>query len=792
MKPWKLLGASVAVLALVACESGEEKAERFTENAQEYLEEGELQRAYLQFQNALQNDPNNLEALKGAAFIAEEQERYGDQLRFLQRIITLEPQNVDALAKIARLNLLSGQPDDALERADQALAIDPANLEALTVKGAAQVLNNNLDGASETLEAALAEDPENAEVRNLLAARYVRDEDFERAQSIIDEGLAQTPDNEPLLVVKLLLTQRRQDVTGMDETFQQLIATSPENGFYRERYGEFLLRARRDREGAKEQFAAAIPLLEDKNQPVGRYIGIIRAEEGEEAAETELRELVAQYPDTGLVFAIPAYLCEVGETERCEEELRTIASNEDQSQENRSRAKVQIGERAFARGDREEALEQAEAVLAEDEGNSQALTLKGKIQLANQEVEPAIETLRVALNNNRDNEAALILLGLAYEADGRVSFGEAQLAQAIDRLGLSPALFQAYRGMLVRNDKAEDAADLTLRYAQTANADAQVKRESAAVLLSQQRPEEAEVVARSLIRADANDQVARRVLATSLLQQQRPEEALEALEELSDEGKANAATVQIRAQALTDTGREDELRSYLESVAEAGDVPEAYAILTGYETREGNPEAALEVAQQGAERFPEREQSWVLVYNAAAATGDTETADEALRRGLEESQGNASGLRVLLSNRLLQENRRREALDALMPLYEANQLNDLTANNLAALMLDLDEDPSRALEIAKRFEDTEQPFLADTLAWAYYKNGDLERAQRYSDIAARAEEPQAEILYHRGVIAAANGQTDIARDAFEAAVEAPGKTEVVTEDTIRQALSELE
>jgi tetratricopeptide (TPR) repeat protein len=791
MKTWKLLGASVVALTLAACESGEDKAERFTENAQQYLEEGEYQRAYLQFQNALQNDPNNLEALKGAAEVAERQERYAEQLRFLQRIISLQPDNAQALAKIARLNLLGGKPNDALERADQALALEPANLEALTVKGAAQVLNNNLDGASQTLEQALEQAPDNAEVRNLLAARYVRDEDYAQAQQIIDEGLAQSPDNEALLVVKLLLTQRRQDADGMDETFQQLIAASPENGFYRERYGEFLLVGRGDRDEAKAQFEAAIPLLTDRNQAVGRLISIVRAEEGDEAAESRLRELVARYSDSELVFAVPAFLCETGQIERCEAELENIASNEEQTIENRARAQVQIGERAFARGDREEALRRANAVLAEDDGNAQALTLLGKLQLANEEVETAIETLRRALNNDRENEAAAILLGLAYEANGRASFGEAQLAQAIDRLGLSPALFQAYRGMLSRNDKNEEAADLTLRYAQTANADDQVKRESGAVLIAQNRPEEAEIVARSLIRANPDDQIARRILATALLQQERQEEALEALDEMSDEGEQNPATLQLRSQIYTNLGRTEELRSYLENAASEGSLPEAYALLAAFETQQGNPDQALAVAERGAEAYPGREQSWIVLYNARVGQQDPEGAEAALREGLEQAESDSS-LRTLLANRLIQTGERQDARDILFPLYERGQLSDLAANNLAALMLDLDEDPAAALDIARRFEDTEQPFLADTLAWAHYRNGNLEEAERYSRIAARISEPQAEILYHRGVIAAARGETETAREALQAALDAPGKTETVSEEAINQALSELE
>ncbi|MEM1409621.1 MAG: tetratricopeptide repeat protein, partial [Pseudomonadota bacterium] len=322
IKSLKLVGASLIALAVVACESKEEKAVKFAENAQQYLDEGQLNRARIQFNNALKNDNNNAAALRGAAEVAERNKRYGQQLRYLQRLSNVEPDNLEVLAKVARLNLLAGRAERARRNANRVLDVDPTNIQALTVLGAAQVLENDLEGASETLERALEQDPNNAEVRNLLAARYVRDEDFAQASEVIETGLAEDPSNEALLVVRLLLTQRRQDVEGMDETFRRLIEASPENGFYKERYAEFLLAARRDLEGAREQFAAALPLLSDRNQTVGRLVGIIRTQDGDEAGEAALAEIIQSYPDDdALAFALPAYLCEIGQNERCTEEL---------------------------------------------------------------------------------------------------------------------------------------------------------------------------------------------------------------------------------------------------------------------------------------------------------------------------------------------------------------------------------------------------------------------------------------------------------------------------------------
>ncbi|MEE4210432.1 MAG: tetratricopeptide repeat protein [Parvularcula sp.] len=790
MTSFKWVGISLAALAMAACESPEEKSAKFAENAQEYLEEGELARARLQFANALQSDPNNVAALRGAAEVAEREERWGDQLRYLQNLINVKPDDIDALADLSRLSLLSGEVDEAVERAERVLEVQPSNIEALTVMGAAMVLRNNLERATEYLERGLAEDPNNVEMRNLLAARYIRNEDYDTAQQIIEEGLAATPDSQALLVVKLLMAQRLRDADGMDETFQQLIDASPDNGFYRERYAVFLT-ARGNLEGAEDQYAAAIPLLEDKKDAVGQLIGIVRRLEGDEAAEARINQIIEENPDEEiLAFALPSYLCEIGETERCIAELQRLASSEEVAATVRQGAKVELGERAFRDRNFDRARELANEVLAEDDINSSALTLRGKVELAEENVDTAIETLREALNSDPAKEPALILLGLAYEADGRDSFAEAQLAQAIDRIGLTPNLFQAYRGMLIRNGKRDEAADLTLRFSQTSEATPDVQRESAAVLIGQGREEEAETIARTLLRQNPSDAIAARILAASLVPQERYDEALEALDAIPDEEKTQVVNVRTRAEVLSAAGRGDDVRSYLRSAGRDQDLPQAYILLAQYELQNEANAAAAAALREGLGRYPGEAALYAALSSTLRSAGDVEGGQAAVVEGLEKAE-NKNALRLVRSNDLIQAGQRQEAFEELRLLAEAEALNDLAANNYAALLLDFRDEPQAALDVAQRFEGTEQPFFADTLAWAYYRTGNLEKALEYSTIAAENAEPQAEILYHHGVIQAEAGNVDAAREAFEKALEAPGKTEKVSEEAIRAAIDAL-
>ena len=57
--------------------------------------------------------------------------------------------------------------------------------------------------------------------------------------------------------------------------------------------------------------------------------------------------------------------------------------------------------------------------------------------------------------------------------------------------------------------------------------------------------------------------------------------------------------------------------------------------------------------------------------------------------------------------------------------------NNIAANNLATLLLDhstVSGRLKRAMELATRFESTDQPVFLDTLGWAYYRSGDMDKA----------------------------------------------------------------
>jgi tetratricopeptide (TPR) repeat protein len=90
---------------------------------------------------------------------------------------------------------------------------------------------------------------------------------------------------------------------------------------------------------------------------------------------------------------------------------------------------------------------------------------------------------------------------------------------------------------------------------------------------------------------------------------------------------------------------------------------------------------------------------------------------------------------------------------------------------LATFEVNYGSDPAAALAQAQ-VAYTERPtiYAADTLAWAYFKTGNLAEAQRYSQEALRLGTQDALLYFHAGMIAAAAGDTTQAESALSQAL----------------------
>mgnify|MGYP001793240144 CR=1 FL=1 len=789
----RLLTASLLAVAMVlaGCQSKEEKAIKFAESGQAYMDEGDFERATLQFNNALFQDGTNLQALRGAAFIAERQQNYVRHARMLVRILDQVPNDIDANNAFARVSLLGGQGEKAKEHAERVLEQEPENVTALTTVGAALVLENDLDEATDILQRALAKDPDNPEIFNLLAAGSIRSQDFEEAIATIEEGIEAADNPETLLIVKLVLAERFRGREVVIETFNELIRLSPENGIYRRRLAEYYLLKDGDLETARNVYAEALPFLEEKTEVLTRIVAIDRRLKGEQQAEDTLQQYITANPDDSeLRFALPALYCDREEFDRCRNEFSRLSELEGLSEEDRVRALNGVADVSMAERDFDAARVAADKVLEFDARDPDALITKGQLSLTEENAEEAIQFFREALNVDPDNTEGMVYLALAYEQSGQVKFADAQFARAIDQAGYTKEIINQYRPFLVRNNEQERAVELLQRYRRSNPNDPDAVFQDAEASIFENRYDDAEEAARRLLLIPEYEDRAEAMLVRALRGQQKYEEALPIADSFLARSPNNRQMLALRIDLLERLGRDAEARASLTDRLQSDTViDDDYAMLGDMARRNDNAPEALNYARRGLEVFPDAESLYILSYLAETDMGNRDAAIAALLEGRSKATETAR-IRGYLSNEYIRAGDFESAMEALQSLEEDGLLTNLTANNLASLLLERQE-YDKALEIATNFEGTQNPYFADTLGWAYFKAGNVEQAMRYIRIALNGLEDNPDVLYHAASIDAAQGRIAIARERFLKAKELHNPSSQTPVATIDDAIADL-
>ena len=103
----------VSALVFPGCSSDEEKKTSHFEKGEIYLQKGEYKSAELEFRNAIQIDPEFVDAYER---LGETYLKLGDPrgaFREYTRVAKLDPENINAALKLATFYLLGKQTDES-------------------------------------------------------------------------------------------------------------------------------------------------------------------------------------------------------------------------------------------------------------------------------------------------------------------------------------------------------------------------------------------------------------------------------------------------------------------------------------------------------------------------------------------------------------------------------------------------------------------------------------------------------------------------------------------------------
>ena len=311
----------VGVLALSACDTAEERAEKHFQSGMELLNSGDPQRAIVEFRNVFTLNKNHIRARMAYARATRSTGNISESYANFLAVAEARPQNMEARLALTELAIVSQNLDEA-ERHGAALiqaetSVDGSDIPLLALKFREAVLAEDAAARREVTreaEALLDDNPESEILFRILIEGYGVENDVDKALAITDIAISQSSDDPLFYQVKASLLAQKQDPKLLEDHLRQTIAKFPNDNDSKSVLVRILV-SQGDLLGAQEFLRSEIAASDDPMAAHVTLIAFIQQTESGEKALTEIESALPLYEDNRVLQALKAgLLFDSGET----------------------------------------------------------------------------------------------------------------------------------------------------------------------------------------------------------------------------------------------------------------------------------------------------------------------------------------------------------------------------------------------------------------------------------------------------------------------------------------------
>lgn len=759
----KLLVSTVLVagmLTLAACESSEERAEKFYQSGVDYLEQGDVERALVEFRNVFKLNGEHKEARRAYAQIERDRGRLREAFSQYLRLVEQYPDDIEAMQALAEMAVANGDWEVAERYATPAVKLQPDNNALLAVKAAADYgLANQQNDAAGVVDALkrvneLREaDPKNILLRRVAIDDLLRAQDFQDALTEIDAAIELEPKDRQLFAQRMAVLSALGDDAGVEAGLIDMVARFPEAPEMSETLVRWYL-SRKEFDKAEAHLRSRIDM---KAPDVNRIFALVRflaEHRGAKIAVDELDKAIAAGANAPIYLSARAgFLFDLGQREVAITDMREVLKAESSPDDNR-RMKIGLARMLVADGQADEARTLVDEVLAEDSGAAEGLKLKATWQIQDDQTGEAISTLRRAIDGNPGDASLLTLLAQAYERDGNRDLMRETLSLAVNASNRAPDESLRYAQLLASENKLVQAEGVIIDALRLSPDSLALLVPLGQLYVAMQDWPRAEGVVTLLEKSDdANARTAAVALKSATLNgQQKSDEAIGYLQSLANDGEADLGTkVAIIRTHVANRQIDRALAFANEMLAQEPDNPEVQFIQGSVQELAGNSAVAETTMRRLVEEDPARIQAWLALVRIVANDPNRADETEKLIDDAQKAAPDVAELKWAKAGLLEGRGDFAGAIAIYEGLYKENSGNPIIANNLASLLSMHSTEPdslNRADLIARRLRDSTVPAFQDTYGWIAYLRGNFADAEANLVKAAAGLPDDPSVQYH--------------------------------------------
>lgn len=727
------------ILACWGCDgsSAEAKKAKHLEQATNYFSKGQYQEAIIEYKNVTQLDAKDAAAHYQLALaylkvggLTNLQAAFAE----LNQTVELDKTNLEAQLKLGELLLLGNEPGKARERAEIVLVSTPDNTDGLILKGRSLAGEKRYAEAIEELKKAIAADPNKTQTYIDLARIYFSANDQASAEGMLNQGLQVSPRSTDLLAALGDFRASTGKPDQAEHIFKQILDIEPANESAHLRLSELYLRHNRlaDAEGILQKLAASKPQDEAPLLRMGDFY--TATGQGDKALSSYQRAAELKPDSTIARDKLIGHYLDTGKTTEAESRVKDI--------------------------------------LAKNAKDLMGRFFDARLQLARQKADDAIPILQGVIKDEPQFAGAHHFLGVAYLQKRQPAQARASFADAVK---YNPRMAES-RTALAQIHLAEGSADLALEQAQ------------AAIQLNP-RNVQAALVAGSAYLKKGDFAKSRQVFEA--ISQALPKEPM--------------GPYQLGLVSRSEKNEAKALTYFEEALKRKPTAIEPIAQIASIKLAQGKSDEARKRVEQQLEQAPQSPLLHNLLGQLSANAKNYVQAEQEYRKAIELDNGmfqaylNLAGVYLHLGKQdhamkeyeevltkapdsiqahmmlgIIHEGRKE--FDKAQARYETIlKLNPRfvpAANNLAWIMAQQGGNLDVALAHAQtaREGNPEDPRIADTLGWIYYKKNAFLLAVNLLKESADKLPNEPDVHYHYGMAQAKNNNATEAKKALQTAL----------------------
>lgn len=770
MRIRSLAPAMALCLALAACDSAEEKAQAHYERGMELLQNGDQERARVEFQNALRELGTFVEPRLELARLSYAEGADGMAFREYLRVSEQVPDNLEARRRLAELAFLNRDWETFDTQAQAAIEIsteDPDVQMLDLVRRYRQAVEAEDSAARRTLlEEAEALNSGAEMIRLILIDGYSAFQRFEDALLQIEALIAENPEDLSLYNNKLQVLGQlgREDDIGRE--LLNMTETFPENPDIRSSYLRFLI-ARGELDTAEAFLRDRVSDAPDTDQPVVDLVRFQLDMRDVETAQAELDHQIETRPESFVLRTLRASLLfdqgdrdvAIAEMQEIVDALDTVTQSSEaeidpdtltQQQE----VKVTLATMLAANGNDVGARRLVEGILADDPNVVGALKMQARWMIADDDTDGAINAMRTALASAAQDTEAMTIMAQAYQRAGNRTLMMDFLSLAVEASNNAPEESLRLASALREEDKLPQAEAVLISALRI-----QPSNRDIIIALGEIYADMEDVGRlRQVVETLRNDPERNALVISSfevrLLEiEGGPEEALAYLDQIVEEDAENPNLKMALIQGYLQNDNVDAAVGLIDEAIEAEPDNPAFRYLRSITlSAQGDLDGAITELEGLVDAYPATINAWLRLIRLQTILGEPGGAQQTLDNALAANSDHPSLLWAKASL-LERDNDFEGAIAVYEDLYARNSSNVIFANNLASLLTAFrrdEESLEKARLIARRLKDTEIPAFQDTYGWIQHRSGNSEDAIAYLEPAAAALVDDPTVQYHLG------------------------------------------